>query len=357
MVKPMLFLLFINNEAAYLCFKNCISAIAVMNSTLPDVEIQAAQACMRGVASVEVVAPKPKRMARSRELAMLLENITNLAPSPNNSSDSDSRCNAGDLPRLIAGNSNSGKKSKRISPPQSLVSAAIVPDECHATQSDAVTPNVLPISQLPSAPVRINGDSGQPASEYNSGSRTQQQQLCNVLQNVSSYRSQVGESVEVSVMGSTGLVYGDIVYADDSSLAAAAVHAGLLSLGESKCIRIFILGPYKGFVSSVRNDIKSFSYPKWPGSFAFVPDALEQAALAAAQRKRAVQERRAAAKSASTRRDGNSSGSDSSHSCSSSDLDPVAAHWDTPAVPEHLNALAQSGTFVGEGICFHESNF
>jgi hypothetical protein len=38
-------------------------------------------------------------------------------------------------------------------------------------------------------------------------------------------------------------------------------------------------------------------------------------------------------------------------------LDPVAAHWDTPAVPEHLNALAQSGTFVGEGICFHESNF
>jgi hypothetical protein len=60
-------------------------------------------------------------------------------------------------------------------------------------------------------------------------------------------------------MGATGVVCGDIVYADDSSLAAAAVHAALLSVGESKCIRDFVLGSYKGFVSSVREDIESFS--------------------------------------------------------------------------------------------------
>jgi hypothetical protein len=80
-----------------------------------------------------------------------------------------------------------------------------------------------------------------------------------VLHNVSLIAGQVGKSVDVSVMGATDVVCGDIVYADDSSLAAAAVHAALLSVGESKCIRNFVLGPYKGFFSSVRNDIETFS--------------------------------------------------------------------------------------------------
>ncbi len=43
----------------------------------------------------------------------------------------------------------------------------------------------------------------------------------------------MGENVEA-----TGVVYGDIVYADDSNLDAAAVHAGLLSVGESKCSQV-----------------------------------------------------------------------------------------------------------------------
>jgi hypothetical protein len=151
----------------------------------------------------------------------------------------------------------------------------------------------------------------------------------------------------LSVTGAPGLVYGDIIYSDDSSLAAAAVHAGLLSLGETKSVEVFILGAYKGFVSAFRNSIQSYSYPKWPGSFAFVVDAVEQASAAAAERKHALQQLRAARKAANVGPSLNdASFSAGSSSCSNSDSEPLAAHWHTPAVPAHLQALAENGLWL-----------
>jgi hypothetical protein len=253
---------------------------------------------------------------------MLLENISNLAPSPVVSSDCDSGDDAGQPPQerssaVAKTPAKNGHSSERFS--------ALVPSPALDQFSPSSSPRC----------------------------RAQNQQPCDPLHNIASYRAHVGGTVDLTVTGATGVVYGDIVYADDSSLAAAAVHAGVLSQGETKSLLLYILGPYKGFVSAVRNGVGSHSYPKWPGSFAFVPDALEQAAAAAAERKQALQERRAAkkaAKNGASRSCGNTSESGSSQSCTSSDSERAAAHWDIPAVPKHLRALAEHGTYlVGTG--------
>lgn len=327
-----------------------------MNST-QEVVIpggEAEEAAAAEVAQIAAVISKPKRTARSRELALLLENITNLAPSPVNSSDRDSSDDASE-PRRFANRSKSGKAKRRFSAPQVQPSAVTATLEHLVTVSDAAAKMEPPFSCGPCAPSRDADDAGQSAGQGNSCDKMHPEQS-DPLHNVASYRCRLGDSVEVSVTGASGVVYGDIVYADDSNLAAAAVHAGLLSLGETKSIRIYILGPYKGFVASFRNDIKSHSYPQWPGSFAFAPDALEQAAAAAAKRKLAIQERRAAQKAAnagSAQSDANSSESDGNGSSSGSDSEPVAAHWDTPAVPEHLQALAESGMLVVLFLAMH----
>ena len=301
---------------------------------------------------------KPKRTARSRELAMLLENITNLAPSPVGSSDSDSSDNANEPRQHLAKSSTGGKPRKRVVAEQAQPSAAaatrVLAHALTVTVSDAAARKEPPLSCESSAAshdashmsnvvhaVQTQSDA------RNSCDKVEQQQPSDPLHKVALYRGRVGDSIEMSIMGASGVVYGDIVYADDSSVAAAAVHAGVLAVGETKTIRIYILGPYKGFVASLRNGIKSFSFPKWPGSFAFAHDALDCAAAAAAERKRATQERRAAKKAANAGpapSDANSSDSDGSRSSSSSDSEPVAGHWSTPAVAGHLQALAESGT-------------
>lgn len=330
------------------------SAIAAMNSEVPD-EVQGVPHVDAEV-TVEITAPKPKRIARSRELAMLLENITNLAPPSGCSSDRASSDDEYVSQRRVAKSAKvatSGKPMKKLTTKHN--------HDSHTARIDAVASKAPSVSRDSSdSACAVDGAGCNPPDSFDCAPRNitpaaslpsaQQPQCSDPSHNMSSYRSRVADSVTVSVTGASGLVYGDIIYADDSSLAAAAVHAGLLSLGETGSVRVYILGPYKGFVSSFRNNIKSHSYPKWPGSFSFVPDALQQAAAAAAERKRILLERRAAAKAAKclpTRSNSNSSGSDSSRSCSSSDSEPVAAHWDTPAVPEHLQALAQIGKWAG----------
>lgn len=88
--------------------------------------------------------------------------------------------------------------------------------------------------------------------------------------NVADHRGSAGESFLFRVVGTTeGSVWGTDVYADDSRLAAAAVHAGVLADGESGVVKILILdfeGPYTG---SKRNGVASRDYAKWSGAFRF----------------------------------------------------------------------------------------
>ena len=88
--------------------------------------------------------------------------------------------------------------------------------------------------------------------------------------NLVGYRNKVGQTFQFNITGSTGgIVWGTDVYTDDSTVARAAVHAGVVAVGETKTVTITILGGQSSYAASARNGITTSSWPAWPGSYAF----------------------------------------------------------------------------------------
>jgi hypothetical protein len=88
--------------------------------------------------------------------------------------------------------------------------------------------------------------------------------------NLIDYRSEQGMTLYFEVTGATnGSVWGSSIYTDDSSLASAAVHAGVLQSGETGTVAVTILGPQDSFSGSNQNGVESSDYPHWDGSFEF----------------------------------------------------------------------------------------
>lgn len=82
------------------------------------------------------------------------------------------------------------------------------------------------------------------------------------------YRGQVGKTLTITVTGSaSGIVWGSDIYTDDSDVSTAAVHAGLLKVGETGAVTITILSGMPAYTGSSRNGITSSSYPSWDGSY------------------------------------------------------------------------------------------
>lgn len=83
------------------------------------------------------------------------------------------------------------------------------------------------------------------------------------------YRRRVGESfvVQLTAQDSAGAVWGTDTYTDDSAVATAAVHAGVLKSGETGQVRITILPGQESYAGTERNGITSLSYHSWGGSF------------------------------------------------------------------------------------------
>ena len=67
-----------------------------------------------------------------------------------------------------------------------------------------------------------------------------------------------------------GSVYGTDIYTDDSDISTAAVHAGVLRVGETKTIIVKILRDQESYVGSIQNVISSLSYVSWQGSYSFI---------------------------------------------------------------------------------------
>jgi hypothetical protein len=95
--------------------------------------------------------------------------------------------------------------------------------------------------------------------------------------NLMTHQLQFGKELVFSVIGfSTGngqqpSLWGTDVYSLDSSLAAAAVHAGLAKPGETVTVRVHIIQSPPQFVASLRNGISSSTYTNFPaGAFEFV---------------------------------------------------------------------------------------
>lgn len=85
---------------------------------------------------------------------------------------------------------------------------------------------------------------------------------------LNAYRDAVGESFLFRVAGRTnGIIWGTDTYTDDSPLAIAAIHAGVLAEGETGVVQATITGPQDEFIGSERNGIESRSFGYWGGSY------------------------------------------------------------------------------------------
>jgi hypothetical protein len=74
----------------------------------------------------------------------------------------------------------------------------------------------------------------------------------------------------VIINGGGGNVWGTDTYTLDSSLSLAAVHAGMLKVGQTGVVRVKILGPQPGFQGSTRNGVTSHPFGPFTGAFQFV---------------------------------------------------------------------------------------
>jgi hypothetical protein len=77
-----------------------------------------------------------------------------------------------------------------------------------------------------------------------------------------------GRAVGAVMMG--GALWGTDMYTLDSSLAMAAVHAGVLKMGQTGVVRVTILPQQQAFRGSTRNGVTSMDYGLFPGAFKFV---------------------------------------------------------------------------------------
>ncbi len=86
------------------------------------------------------------------------------------------------------------------------------------------------------------------------------------------YRDRVGQRFQFRATGTTsGDVWGGAngVYSDDSTVAKAAVHAGVLRAGETGAVTVRVLAGQSNYQGSTRNGITTSNWGAWGGSYRF----------------------------------------------------------------------------------------
>src|SRR5262245_52146988 len=82
------------------------------------------------------------------------------------------------------------------------------------------------------------------------------------------FRGQNGKVLYFEVTGAqTGTVWGTDAYTDDSSIATAAVHAGVLQVGQKAVVKVTILPGQGSYTGSTRNAVMTHNYGPWGGSY------------------------------------------------------------------------------------------
>jgi hypothetical protein len=82
----------------------------------------------------------------------------------------------------------------------------------------------------------------------------------------------IGKTFVFHVTGAAnGSLWGTEVYTLDSTLAAAAVHMGVLRVGQTGNVKVTIQGPGINFIGSTRNGITSSNYANYPGAYRIHP--------------------------------------------------------------------------------------
>jgi hypothetical protein len=83
------------------------------------------------------------------------------------------------------------------------------------------------------------------------------------------FRGQIGQSFYFEVTGNVnaGQVWGTGLYTDDSALAAAVVHAGLLKDGQTGVVKVTILQGAPSYAGTARYGVASGDWGGWDGSY------------------------------------------------------------------------------------------
>jgi hypothetical protein len=78
----------------------------------------------------------------------------------------------------------------------------------------------------------------------------------------------VGKFYYFEVTGAPGIVWGTDVYTADSTIATAAVHAGVLRIGQKGFVKVTILPGQPSYEGSTRHGVMSWPYGgPFPGSY------------------------------------------------------------------------------------------
>ena len=89
---------------------------------------------------------------------------------------------------------------------------------------------------------------------------------------LSGFRGQNGVVLTFEVTGdAAGSVWGDGVYTDDSRLATAVVHAGILRPGQTGLVSVEIMPGQEAYAGAERNGVSSGTYGSWAGSYRVMP--------------------------------------------------------------------------------------
>jgi hypothetical protein len=86
--------------------------------------------------------------------------------------------------------------------------------------------------------------------------------------NATSFRGKLGRQFDVEIVGGTeGSIWGTDIYTDDSHIATAAVHAGLVKPGERATVTVTIVESPEEHVASERNGVKSSTWGPYSSSY------------------------------------------------------------------------------------------
>jgi hypothetical protein len=85
------------------------------------------------------------------------------------------------------------------------------------------------------------------------------------------YQNQIGKRFSFRVTGAAaGGLWGTDTYTTDSTLAMAAVHAGVLKVGQTGVVKVLIVAPPAAFAGSTRNGVTSNNYMAYPGAYQII---------------------------------------------------------------------------------------
>ncbi|NOQ64132.1 MAG: hypothetical protein GQ582_06430 [Methyloprofundus sp.] len=93
------------------------------------------------------------------------------------------------------------------------------------------------------------------------------------LADITQYRDQIGAVYYFYVTGQeTGGIWGTGIYTDDTEIAVAAVHAGLLAADQVGVIKVTIQAGQTSYSGSTAHNVTSANYNSWEGSYSVATD-------------------------------------------------------------------------------------